>query len=62
MIFFRELGFENVGRRLEVELMDFDVRNGGSDVGERVGCRVEAEFGVEDGVGNLEIVEGILGK
>lgn len=56
------MGFENVGRRSEIELMDFDVRNRGCYVGERVGGRVEAKLGVEDRVGKLKFVEGVLGK
>lgn len=32
------------------------------DEGEEVGGRVVAEFGSEDGVGNLEFAEGVLGK
>lgn len=47
-------GLENLGRGREIEGLDLDVGNWGYDVGERVGERIEVEFGVEDRMGDLE--------
>ncbi|XP_042006333.1 uncharacterized protein LOC121755104 [Salvia splendens] len=53
-----ELGGENVRGGLGIEGADLEVGVLGGDVGEGVGGGVEAEPGVEDGVGGLEASEG----
>lgn len=53
---------EHLGGGLEIEGADLEVGRLGGDVGEGIGGRVEAEVGVEDGVGNLELAEGVLEK
>ncbi|XP_042017832.1 uncharacterized protein LOC121765692 [Salvia splendens] len=55
-----ELGDENVRGGLGIEGADLEVGGLGGDVGEGVGGGVEAEPGVEDGVGGLEASEGVF--
>lgn len=56
------VGAEDLRRGLEIEGADFELRRLRGDVGEGVGGRVEAELGVEDRMGNLELAEGTLEK
>lgn len=53
---------EDLGGGLEIEGADLEVGRLRGDVGEGIGGGVEAEVGVEDGVGDLELAEGILEK
>lgn len=53
---------EDLGGGLEIEGADLEVGRLGGDVGEGIGGGVEAEVGVEDGVGNLELADGVLEK
>lgn len=52
-------GLENLGRRLEIEWSDLELRSWGCDVRIRIGSGAQMELGIENRMGNLKFMEGI---